>query len=81
MILVDIYVPAVNRNYDFRLDENAYTANILDEIGEMMMQGDSSASSKTADMLLCDYEGKRILPLNRTLKQCGIGNGCRLVLL
>lgn len=81
MILVDIYVPAVNKMYDFRLDENVYVAGILDEIGAMLLPGCAASREKIEDMLLCDYEGKRILPLNRTLKQSGIGNGCRLVLL
>lgn len=74
MILVDIHVLSINKQYDFKLDENAYIADILEEVGEMMISGDEN-------LLLCDYEGRRILPLHQSLKQCGIGNGCRLVLL
>lgn len=81
MILVDIYVPAIDRKYDFRLDEDTYVAGLLDEIGAMMLPGGAASQAKIDEMLLCDYEKKRILPLNRTLKQSGIGNGSRLVLL
>ncbi|MCC8164075.1 MAG: EsaB/YukD family protein [Lachnospiraceae bacterium] len=75
MILVDIYVPANGRQYDFRLDENAYTATIVDEIGKLL-----SPTGDVSDLLLCDYEAGQILPFDRTLKQLGIGNGKKLVL-
>ena len=79
MILVDIEVPANGRTYDFRLDENAYIADLIDEIGAMLITS-SEETKKIADMLLCDYDHRRVLPLDRTLKQCGIGSGYRLVL-
>ncbi len=82
MILVDIEVPANGQKYDFRLDENAYIAELIEEIGAMMVSGqDENGAEKIRDMLLCDYGSRRILPLELTLKQCGIGSGYRLVLL
>lgn len=82
MILVDIEVPANGQKYDFRLDENTFIAEIIDEIGTMMMPSlEKCAQEKIKGMLLCDYNRNRILPLNSTLKQCGIGNGDCLVLL
>lgn len=82
MILVDIEVPANGQRYDFRLDENAYIAELIEEIGAMLIPGlEENEMEKIRDMLLCDYGSRRILPLDRTLKQCGIGSGYRLVLL
>lgn len=81
MILVDIHVLSINKQYDFKLDENAYIADILEEVGEMMISGDDDSKTGIENLLLCDYESRRILPLQQSLKQCGIGNGCRLVLL
>ena len=82
MILVDIEVPVNGRTYDFRMDENVYSADLIDEIGAMLVPvSESSESEKIKDMLLCDYAHCRILPLDSTLKQCGIRSGDRLVLL
>lgn len=82
MILVDIEVPANGQRYDFRLDENAYIADLIEEIGTMMISGPGkNDAEKIRDMLLCDYDRRRILPMDYTLKQCGIGSGYRLVLL
>lgn len=81
MILVDIEFPANGQKYDFRLDENAYIANIIDEIGEIMFYGEESNSQNIKDLLLCDYTHYRILSPTLTLKQCGIGSGARLTLL
>lgn len=82
MILVDIEVPSNGQKYDFRLDEDAYIADLIDEIGTMMISSlDENNSEKIKDMLLCDYEHQRILPLDSTLKHCGIKSGARLVLI
>ncbi len=81
MILVDIYVPSTNQQYDFKLDENAYIADILEEIGEMMFAGEEGKKDEIDRLLLCDYEKQRILPLNQTLKQNNVSSGSRLVLL
>lgn len=81
MILIDIEVPANGKKYDFRLDENAYIADLIDEIGAILVSSaDTKEVEKIKDMLLCDYGHKRILPLDNTLKQCGIKSGARLVL-
>ena len=81
MILVDVYVPSVNKQFDFKLDENVYIANIIEEIGGMMVAiANDLDKQKINDLLLCDYATNRILPLDATLKQCQIMNGSRLVL-
>ena len=81
MILVDIYVPSINQQFDFKLDEHAFIADILEEVGEMMLTREEGSRTEIEDLVFCDYETRRVLPLQNTLKQCGIENGCRLVLL
>lgn len=82
MILVDVYVPSVNKQFDYKLDENVYIANIVEEIGGMMVTiANDVDKQKVNDLMLCDYELNRILPLDATLKQCNITNGSRLVLI
>ena len=82
MILVDIEFSAINKQYDFKLDENVYIAELIDQIGKMVLPaGEKEYEEKIKDMLLCDDEHNRILPLNQTLKQSGIGNGCHLMVI
>ena len=81
MILIDIEVAANGKKHDFRLDQNVYIADLIDEIGAMLINSpDPNEMAKIKDMLLCDYSNQRILPLDSTLKQCGIKSGARLIL-
>lgn len=82
MILVDIEVAADGKHYDFRLDENVYIGELIDEIGAMVVSNqEKDQEEKIRDMLLCDQVYQRILPIDGTLKQCGIGSGWRLTLI
>ena len=82
MILAEIYVPALNRQYDFKLDENAYIADILEELGETLLpQPENEGEEDVRELLLCSYEREKILALDKTLRQEGFGNGSRLVLI
>lgn len=82
MILVDVYVPSIDKQYDFKLDENAFIADIVEELGEMLLMKDAEENDKIIkDLILCDFSSQKVLPLNQTLKQNGIGSGNRLVLI
>lgn len=82
MILVDVYVPALNRTFDFKLDENAEIRSVkedmvkilCDEIGE-------DGEGRGAGFALCSYEQGRVLKDGSTLRECGVGNGSRLLIL
>ena len=81
MILVDIYVPAVDDTFDFMLDENASIAAIMIEISEMLTKktGSGKLSDKNEFVL---YDAERQTPLisNRSLFECGVGDGDRLII-
>lgn len=82
MILAEIHIPALNRQYEFKLDEYRYIADIVEEIGEMVAPPERNcAPGCVQELLLCSDELGRILPLDHTLEQEGLGNGCRLVLI
>ncbi len=81
MILVDIYVPSVDKTYDFHLDERARVRTILEEIVEMIGQMErTSLSGDPEKLLLCDRLGKAPLPTEATLADCGIRSGGSLLL-
>lgn len=81
MILVDIYVPSVDREFDFGLEEKAKISGIIEEVASMISQKEQCMLKGNADeLLLCSMQDKTILPKDRTLEQCGIRNGSRLIL-
>ncbi len=75
MILTEIEVPATGSRYDARLDENAPVAQILEELGALLIPG-----KEKQDLWLCSYDFERVLPFGRTLWQTGIEDGARLLL-
>lgn len=81
MVLVDIYFPAIDRTEDFSLDENVSISSIQEEIVEMMMQMTQEESlGQRCQWMLCNYQTGSILPLEYSLAECGIRNGCKLLM-
>ena len=80
MVLVEVYVPAVDKTWDFQLDENARVTWIIDEIAEVLQKTlriQEKESEKS--WALCDMDEKAILPGNISLADCGVRNGSRLM--
>ncbi|MBR0091358.1 MAG: glutamyl-tRNA amidotransferase [Lachnospiraceae bacterium] len=81
MILVDVYVPAVDKEYNFSLDEEVSVKTILDEIIEMIEQKEQTKlKGNQDDMLLCDKKNGKVLARTNSLKECGILNGDSMIL-
>ncbi len=81
MILVDIYVPAVDKTYDFQLNENTQISAVIDEIIEMVGQKERAVLWGDADeLLLCEKGIERILNKNDTLYNVGVVTGKTLIL-
>lgn len=81
MILVDVYVPAIDQVYDFLLEESYCVAVIVKEVCEMIQQKEQiSAGARDSDMVFFDLETKRMLPMQYSLEECGIKDGHRLIL-
>ncbi len=81
MILVDVYVPSLDKTYDFNLDENAAVKIVIDEIAEMIGQKEHTAlAGNVADLFLCDCIAGRPLSMNDSLRAAGMRNGSRLLL-
>lgn len=81
MILVDIYVPSTGNTYDFQLDEEVPTGNVIEEISEMIGQKEHCRiEGDMSKLVLCAAKDKRILPKEDTLAQCHIVTGDSLIL-
>ncbi len=81
MILVEVYVPAVDAKFDFELDESARVRNIIGELCEMLgKKMRSPLQEKGEDFMLCSMDGREILAMEKTLSQNRISDGSKLLL-
>ena len=81
MILVDIYIPSLDKNYDFQVDENVSINSLILEIREMIENETKSEKNREPEkFMLCSMDQKKILEKYYTLKECDIRNGSKLLL-
>ena len=82
MINVEIYVPALLKEFEFQLDENEKVSTLIDEIASIISAKEKKEwASKTDSLRLCSVEDKAVLPDDKLLYQCGINQGRRLILI
>lgn len=82
MILVDIFVPSVDKTYDFQLNETVSVGTLIEEIEEMIGQMERcKVKGNVSDLQLCDRDKQCILPRDKTLVESGIHTGSSLILI
>ncbi len=81
MILVDVYVPSVSKYYAFRLDEKVKIGIIIAELTELICQKEQcSFVGNKEDLVLCTYKSNAIMSTDLSLKDYGIKDGGKLIL-
>lgn len=81
MILIDVYVPALDKVYDFSVDENSAISVLTEELAEMICQYEQYDPIEHPERIMLACESKRLrLPANETLLSCGIRHGERLIM-
>lgn len=82
MIMVDVYVPALEREYDFKLDEKRTVLEIKEEVCRLIAQKERcTLQGESREMILCEKQEGDIFLSAQTLEACGIKTGSRLMLL
>ncbi|MBP8714395.1 MAG: hypothetical protein KBH85_03250 [Lachnospiraceae bacterium] len=82
MILVDVYVPSVDKEYNFSLNEGVPVSTIIAEITEMIAQKEQTQLRGEQKYLnLCCRDKGSIFPAENTLEECGIATGSSLILI
>lgn len=80
MILVDVYIPAVDANYDFMLDENVPVVQVMEEISEMISKKVKEKKPKQiTDFVLYSMDTGTLLDYSLSLHVNGIHDGSRLI--
>ncbi len=81
MILVDVFVPSLNNNYEFQLDEHVNVGGVIEEIAEMICQKEQCNIVGARDkLILCKCRGEKIMDNATTLEQNKVIDGDRLIL-
>ena len=83
MILVDISTPMFEKTYDFYLEENISTAQIIDEVIGIIAEKEGYTFSRNDDMAnlnLFDEDRRLLLNSEESLSANGKKNGSRLIL-
>ncbi|MDO5410939.1 MAG: EsaB/YukD family protein [Lachnospiraceae bacterium] len=81
MVLVEVYVPAVDEHYEFMLDECVIVRQIVEEIAEMLARKiKNKVEGDNGVFMLCSMDHQRILEMEKTLADCHIKDGSRLLL-
>ncbi len=81
MVHVDVYVPAVDCQYEFMLEETAAAEEAMKEIVDILQKklgGDKTAGQEGFALYSCDY-GRRLC-LTDSLEGQQVKNGSRLLL-
>ena len=82
MILVDVYIPAMEEVYDFQLDENASVELIIQEMVELIARWNKSGPGiHSEDFALCHMGTQKLIRRSQTLYNAGVHDGSRLILL
>lgn len=80
MILVDIYIPSVDKTYDFQLNENVKIRTVIEEIAEMVGQKERTTVAGNRDnLMLCDTKSQQELDKERTLREYSVTTGQSLL--
>ena len=76
MILTEIYIPAVDSEYDFMLDENVPAAQIMEEITSVILKKvNETGKGDLGEFLLYSRDEEKCLDLKKSLHRNGIRDG------
>lgn len=82
MILVDVYVPVYEKNYDMEIDEDLSISMVIEEMANIICQKEiSKLRGRAEELCLCDLQKEQILSPESCLRDYEIGSGGHLMLL
>lgn len=81
VIMLEISIPAIDKEYDFKIDEDASVKLIIEEIAEMVCRREqNNLIGDESEFLLCNINTNTIFDKNKSLRDYGIGNGEKLIM-
>ena len=86
MVIVNIKVPTLEKEYNFSLDEKEPVKELIEEIVDLILQKEGIAFSKERweselpEMALCAVDAQVLCDRSSSLSEYGVSNGAELVL-
>lgn len=81
MVLLDIFVPALDRRYDMSVDETAKVSMIIEEMANVICQKEQcTLEGPLEEMCLADCDKRIFFMPDRCLDVYGVKNGDKLIL-
>lgn len=81
MIIAEIYVPSVDKVYEFKLNEDTALYVVIEEIISVICQKEQCGiRGDKSDFMLFKSESSQILSMNLSLYENGVQSGDRLIL-
>jgi hypothetical protein len=80
-ILVEIYLPAVNQNYDVYIPLTSKLHEVTDLLANAFTELSNGYFTASQDTVLCDKATGHLLDINKSVLELGLYNGSRLMLI
>lgn len=81
MIVVDVYVPALDRVYNFNLDEDSRISVLIEEISELICRKERSSLDGEKERFIMGSLDKKInFNPDYSLREYSVKNGDKLIL-
>lgn len=81
MIIIEIFVPSVDKIYEFKLNEDVSVGVAIDEISSVICQKEQCAVlGDKSQFMLVRTESRQILSMGLSLYENGVQSGDRLIL-
>ena len=80
-VLVEVYVPAAEREYDVLLPLESKLYEVVFLLSGTLSELSQGHFAATKDTILCDRSNGSILNINQTVEENGLENGRKLMLI
>lgn len=81
MLRCEISVPALAKSYEFSVNEYVKTPSLIEEVMSVIGAREGCRWADGNGAVLCDVERGRVLPRERSLYECHVTPGSKLVLI
>lgn len=80
MIIAEVFVPSIDKTYDFKFDEDVIVSVVAEEIGAIICQKEQcNVLGDKDNIMLFKAETNQILSMGLSLYENGIKTGDRLM--
>ncbi len=81
MIITEVYVPSIDKSYEFKMNEDVSACIVMDEIVSVICQKEQCAvKGDKSQLMLLKLRDSQVISLNLTLYENGVESGDRLIL-